>query len=912
MFRFLVVGVFAVILVFLIIACTEGEGPLAPETPPVIRLTASLDEVAVEGQEDETIARAFEIIVSDTTGDPLPEIPVRLTVVSGPGAAVVEPASSASGVIHALYYVSLPVGNHDAVVRAYAGADSAQVVFHLNGHPKPSSIGFTSDDYHLSTRYQIPGEISMTISVVNRIGLPCEGVNVAFWLASGEGSVEPLAVTDSLGAASVAFTADGNWFGEALVMASVTQQAPVLASSSMDFSIKGLPLNITSLLAGASGSPLTCAARIEVECASHVGLHFLTPDQEIIRYSAVSSVPLSLALIDDDGRPISGESIELEASLELGTVPARVVTDRAGRASANLVLAENPVSGSVQAALPSLGLYDEISLAVVPGGPLTASFEFLDAGSAVWKNTTYNVRVAVRYQRSGGPVVGAPLALLSALGNPVVSQGLTDRNGRAEYVCIAEKGGEETLTLELDGEEVPNASFQFDILQGDIQFEGELLPPAVGVPGAGRRFLFRLTDEIGLPAWGELVEFSTTTGVFLDLSVETDWDGRGETFLSRGENAPREGMITARWRTGEWQETVEWDPLPVGRLEVLSESWKMTIPDGGRDSLILRIVARTTEDELLDYPWPVFLELRNEPLPPRGCVFENGLARDTVDTQDGVGFITLKSGLLRGGKLLRVSTWSDSNRTREIELIVSRITVIAGPPAWVSISEYEEAENAGDGRWSMAVRLTLYDRHNNWIRETTPLLIQRDDSPPDTFTYSWDHVCFNLVYFSEETFNVVNLKVFTSDMEMIGSRLIKLPLQYGQLTLEVDTNNFFFESPDDTMIIQVRARLTDWHGVLINNAPVIFSSNRARFFWRNHETDRLVSYFPAIPRKFTGVVDQQNHEQPGEATVFLIATLYDLDIDPFSLEVTIQINAKVEGYDEVAADPAFVFVTWRR
>ena len=68
-------------------------------------------------------------------------------------------------------------------------------------------------------------------------------------------------------------------------------------------------------------------------------------------------------------------------------------------------------------------------------------------------------------------------------------------------------------------------------------------------------------------------------------------------------------------------------------------------------------------------------------------------------------------------------------------------------------------------------------------------------------------------------------------------------------------------------------------------------------------------FFPDASRKFTGIVDRQNNEPPGVATVYLRAEEADIFLDPFTLEVTVQINANVEGYNDVQADPGFVFFT---
>ena len=102
--------------------------------------------------------------------------------------------------------------------------------------------------------------------------------------------------------------------------------------------------------------------------------------------------------------------------------------------------------------------------------------------------------------------------------------------------------------------------------------------------------------------------------------------------------------------------------------------------------------------------------------------------------------------------------------------------------------------------------------------------------------------------------------------------------------------------------------LNDGHGITINNAPILFSSNRASFGWVDLN-NQLHMYFPDPVRKYTGVRDQQNDEEPGQATVFLIAEETDIFLDPFTLEVSVRIDASVEGYSDVGAAPKWIAFT---
>jgi len=118
-----------------------------------------------------------------------------------------------------------------------------------------------------------------------------------------------------------------------------------------------------------------------------------------------------------------------------------------------------------------------------------------------------------------------------------------------------------------------------------------------------------------------------------------------------------------------------------------------------------------------------------------------------------------------------------------------------------------------------------------------------------------------------------------------------------------------FNEDNDNAEIRVWAILRDGHGVLINNAPILFTSNRARLWWKDFSNDRFIEFFPDPARKFTGVVDRQNTEEPGTATVYLRAQAEDIFLDPFTLEQQVRIEAVLEGYEDVIAQPRFVLFT---
>lgn len=138
MFRYAYVGGMAVICCMLFCSCLE-EQPTSPFNPqnyhPLILQITRLDSV-VNAQEGELYPAAFEVIITNEAGLSLEDIPVVLTVSSGPGSVAPEYSLSDSiGVVHSLFYVNIPGNDTVSVVRAYAGCDSTDFTVYINSDP---------------------------------------------------------------------------------------------------------------------------------------------------------------------------------------------------------------------------------------------------------------------------------------------------------------------------------------------------------------------------------------------------------------------------------------------------------------------------------------------------------------------------------------------------------------------------------------------------------------------------------------------------------------------------------------------------------------------------------------------------------------------------------------------------------
>ncbi len=322
----------------------------------------------------------------------------------------------------------------------------------------------------------------------------------------------------------------------------------------------------------------------------------------------------------------------------------------------------------------------------------------------------------------------------------------------------------------------------------------------------------------------------------------------------------------------------------------------------------------------------------NEPGPPEGCSINGRGGIDSVITSGGIARARLTAGTMTGPKLLNAYTWRDESRMDTVSTIISAIVVIGGPPDQIDLDVDNEGVDAGGGIWRIEVSARVYDEYRNPVRDGIPVQFTCDSiaSISNGWTgneglhgQSEQGIAFAiLTYHSFHTFDTVTVtaSIRTVERTIEASRMIILPLQQGSLTLNVSPDSWMIDAPHmGTTNFVCVATLRDGHDVLINNAPVLFSSNRAYFYWYNYfRAPHYVLYDlfadpPEPPIKYTGWNFGNGHrehrENPGEATVYLRGEEWDFFLDAVSPEVNVQVMAQVVGYEDVIARPVIVVVT---
>ncbi len=339
---------------------------------------------------------------------------------------------------------------------------------------------------------------------------------------------------------------------------------------------------------------------------------------------------------------------------------------------------------------------------------------------------------------------------------------------------------------------------------------------------------------------------------------------------------------------------------------------------GGVETAVITATVCNGIGQPVTEEYNVDFEIINEPNPPEGCILNGEDQNERVETVDGVAVAGLNAGTMIGAKLIRISTRDDDNNV--VASIVSKVAVISGPPFQLDIDVNDRGYEAGGGAWIVEVSARVWDIHRNPVSDGIPVVFTVD---PEIANISISAtggenrageavsgLAFaDLVYQSVNTFDPITIsaEIHTQQGQIQGSREHILPLQRGEISLNVDPQNWQFNEDNPDAVVRCWATVKDGHGILINNAPVVFTSTHSWFYWRDFSNDEFIQFFPEPARKYTGVVDRQNDEAPGQATVYLLSEEEDIFIDPFDIEKMVTIRAAVDGYDFVQAEPKYIY-----
>ena len=876
------------ILALILLSCSDSDtvtggipGP-TPEDPASIELRIAHSR-HLNVMEGETWVERFTAIVRNANGVGVPGVKLDLRIISGPGIIVTaDSLTDEYGQIMADLIIENISGPTTTEIQVSAGQLTARRTFEIIPITVPVSIKFDeSTPALIKVDYSEPQEIELAVQVLDRNGDGIENITLAFSILSGLAQLEPFAETDTGGKARSTLKLDGRFIGELILAASVVHY-----------------YDSSDAYTG-EGEALIDTLRIMVELENVIGLHFLTPDTTVRQFSGVKEIVLEIVLGNENGRPLPGQIIRLQTNSQIINLNQVAVTDSAGIAASRLLLTGCSGAAVVHAFYDPLQLEDQFTLIVSEPEKLDVSIQLIDPGHAVWNQTTQSVKVVARCLPDGTPAIDLPVRLHSMLNDETSDETSTDSRGVEILSYTPHRSGLERLTV-LTPCEIEGGDLRFTVLEGPVQLTGQL-EPGEGIDRFRLiRFPFRLVDINGHPVSGEPVHFSSSIGFVADENVITDADGRGETVVHKG-NSTGIGELAITFNdhaTGliRVTEIINFPEPGLGHFDIDLDRDYMEVEGGDRSVITFTTTVWDEIGNLLETPWPFVFEIINALQPPAGAHFPNGESIDTIYTESGIGVEYLFAGTATGGLLLRIKTWMDAERNNPREVIWSMVAVMPGPPFQMDIDVNDEGNDVGGGSWAVEVSCRVWDRHRNPVADRIPVVFTLE---PEIATIDPGYtgndgsagrtpgVAYaNMIYHSVNTFNPITISAEVQTERGILTRTIEhvLPLQEGQLGFSVVPGFWEWEDEEEWVEINIMAILTDGHDIEIENAP-IFATAHTAGFWREIAMENG-----------NGVLRFQPIELPELGFVW---------------EITIQIDAGVSGYDDVRADPVFIFLRRR-
>jgi len=791
----------------------------------------------------------------------------------------------------------------------------------LEDAPRSMDISATPNFFSIPSDSTGRSLIEAVVRDENRNGIP----NLAVNFGTNLGTLSQPTATDSSGVARI------NFF--------IRPSVDLPADQSGDA--------IATITAKIPGTNWTAAIDITIRPqASNEGKLIIATDRRFIWAdgTGLSYATLTAILQDADGQILSGKEIKFTSSFPSSVVQSPIVTDSVGRAitvfdDAGIPSTDAngmPDSVLVTAKYEPMGLNATLRILIAERNPVThINLNALARVMMASSGDSTSIRATCLLNDGSPAPAGTQVSFSAILGSfteAVVP--IAGNAGAAETRYIAgNQVGVDTLQafVMTPTDTAYSNEVIIDLISGppsQIQVSVNPRELMTNDPTATALCTAMVMDTVGSRVrQGTPVNFTITLGSITPSAI-TDENGNAVaqvrpgveaglaiiTATANGQSGQVTGTTTITFVSGTPNSiTLTADPLQVAVQGT-----------GGNTTSTLRAVVRDANGNLVERPVTVKFELINEPAWRQGSRIGPDTSFYYSQTSQGIALATFNSGEQIGGKLIRATTWADSgsDRQREVSVILSRVAVVSGPPMWLSIDVNDDGTDAGGGSWAVEVSARVYDIHNNPVANDIPVVFGvhpdiANIDPGSTgnvgaagvsipgLAYSY------MIYNSQNTFESIEItaEVRTLAGQITGSRPHVLALQEGNLELNVDPGNWMFNENNPHAIIRCWVVLTDGHQILINNGPILFTSNRSRFSWYNFDSNEYVQFFPDPVRKLTGIEDRENTERPGQTTVFLEAEMDDIFLDPFTLEVTVQINAQVEGYNDVTADPGFIFFT---
>jgi len=699
---------------------------------------------------------------------------------------------------------------------------------------------------------------------------------------------------------------------------------------------------VATITATVPGTGHLAVEQITIEqSAGATGSLTLNADKEFIYAdNGLTYASLTALLSDEDGQALSGKEITFTKTH--GTVNSPVLTDSLGIARAIFRDVGSPsyndqglrVPAIITARYNPLGLNANVEITIYERNPvasitLQSAAEQMIAGgqnpvtiraTCFLENGNYAPEgTLVRFEVDMGHFSEDAVAVMGNFGVAETQYYPGSLTGIARLKAYVQNGDETVESNEVIINLLPGPASTVTV----SATPSELI---TNDPDSFASIIAVVSDTVNNPvAQGTLVRFSTTLGNITPTAI-TDENGHAEVRLVPELEAGT-AVITATVETPSGGEingsaTVTFISGRPNSIELFADPGQVAVAGtAGNSTSTIRAEVRDANGNLVGIQTPVTFELMHEPPEPEGCNFNDHGQSDVSMTNNGIATVSLNAGTQIGGKVIRAYTYRDEEQQDTVSVVLSTMAVISGPAHSLDIDLNDEGDDADGGAWRIEVSARVYDMHHNPVANNLPVVFSVEPeiasiSAGFTGNESWANesepglAYATLTYQSSETFSdiVITAAVATQDGQISGEKEHILPLQDGVLELYMDPGNWMFERqrPNDECNIRVWAVLKDGHQALINNAPILFRSEKGMFSWLNFQTGNFELFYPDIVRKYSGVVSEIHNEESGQATVYMIGVMDDFFLEDFSVTASCQIEAYLEGYEDVQADPKFI------
>ncbi len=753
---------------------------------------------------------------------------------------------------------------------------------------------------HDSTKF-----VDVTAYAQDDEGAPVSNLDISF--STNLGVIEPLGTTDSNGMTVVEFNNNGQ-AGSARIVASVGIEGWDDAATTIECR-KLSPLNASLRLAadrdfifadnGITTANLTAVLECEPEPAFiRYPLEFSSSHGILQPVVVMDSLGVARNVFIDDGLPAIDENGDPFPAVIAVSLPGTDLRD-----SVEIYIRENP-----QVQRLYLSVEDNELLAggcdstAVKVTALKSDGVYAPDGTIIHFDAVYGAFSQPAAEVSGGEGVAETVYYSGGhLGQEIIGAAFISNADTVRSACLniwLKSGIPDQFIVDIDSD---------TLVAGDNETMATIRTTVL--------------DACGFPVNGFRINYSTDNGSITSM-CETDENGIAIARYFPGRTAGV-ATITAHCEVANERVTSRHNITIVSakpnsmRVWVDPREFRFSGASCSHSTARAEIFDRWGNP--IDYPISVVFGLINEPEHPEGCSFGQFYEDNFVSrSSNGIAMASVNPGTRIGGKLLRAYTWPDSAHEPDNTIqAVTTFAIVSGPPFQIDIDVDNEPIDVGGGAWSLEVSARVWDIHRNPVGDQIPVIFSVD---PELATIDYAHtgnenrngesiegIAFaEMVYQSFNTFESITIssRVQSAQGEIEGRRAYILPLQQGELALEVEPGNWAFGNENDHAEISCTATLIDGHGVLINNAPIHFTTTRGFIYWFNDHGDYL-RFHPNPAIRLTGERDED-----GCSVVWLRGLQDEYFFDENANEARIEINARVSGMN-LSAEPREA-VLWRR